>query len=109
MYEEIFSIRLAKLRIKKGISAREMSLSIGQNAGYINNIETGKALPSMSGFFYICEYLNISPKEFFDTDLEQPEEQRTGVGTGTPDETDPKPLDVSICRVDKKGKLSSLP
>lgn len=53
-----------------------MSLSIGQNAGYINNIETGKALPSMSGFFYICEYLNISPQEFFDWDSEQPETMR---------------------------------
>ncbi|MCI8307424.1 MAG: helix-turn-helix transcriptional regulator [Lachnospiraceae bacterium] len=72
MYEEDFPIRLAKLRTKKGVSARDMSLSIGQNAGYINNIETGKALPSMSSFFYICEYLNISPHEFFDFDTENP-------------------------------------
>lgn len=76
MYEDIFPIRLAQLRMKKGVSARDMSLSIGQNAGYINNIETGKALPSMSAFFFICEYLNISPKEFFDMDSEQPEELR---------------------------------
>lgn len=74
MYEEDFPMRLAKLRTKKGVSARDMSLSIGQNPGYINNIETGKALPSMSTFFYICEYLNISPQEFFDTDVELPEQ-----------------------------------
>ncbi len=73
MYEKEFQERLAKLRNKKGVSARDMSLSIGQNAGYINNIETGKALPSMSGFFYICEYLNISPKDFFDSDSDLPE------------------------------------
>ena len=48
MYEEEFPIRLAQLRTKKGVSARDMSLSIGQNAGYINNIECGKALPSMA-------------------------------------------------------------
>jgi len=77
MNEEIFSIRLARLRVKRGVSARDMSLSIGQNAGYINNIETGKALPSMSSFFFICEYLNISPKEFFDIDSEQPKELHT--------------------------------
>ncbi len=76
MYEEEFPIRLAKLRTKKGVSARDMSLSIGQNAGYINNIETGKALPSMSGFFFICEYLNVSPQEFFDENSESPEELR---------------------------------
>lgn len=66
MYEEDFPIRLAKLRTQKGVSARDMSLSIGQNPGYINNIETGKAFPSMTAFFYICEYLNISPMDFFD-------------------------------------------
>ncbi len=73
MYEEQFPIRLAKLRTEKGVSARDMSLSIGQNAGYINNIENSKALPSMAGFFFICEYLGITPQEFFDFDSEQPE------------------------------------
>jgi len=76
MYEEEFPLRLSKLRTAKGVSARDMSLSIGQNAGYINNIETGKALPSMAAFFYICEYLGITPQEFFDIDSEQPAELR---------------------------------
>ncbi len=73
MYEKEFPLRLAQLRNKKGVSARDMSLSIGQNAGYINSIECGKAFPSMSGFFYICEYLGITPYEFFDTDSKNPE------------------------------------
>ena len=64
MYEEQFPVRLAKLRTAKGVSARDMSLSIGQSAGYINHIENGKALPSMAGFFYICEFLDITPQEF---------------------------------------------
>ena len=76
MYPEEFAKRLAALRMKQGISARDMSLSIGQNAGYINNIENGKSLPSMSGFFFICDFLRISPQEFFDLDSEQPENLR---------------------------------
>ncbi len=76
MIEKEFSLRLAQLRNEKGVSARDMSLSIGQNASYINNIENGKALPSMTGFFYICEYLNITPKEFFDTEAKKPEKLR---------------------------------
>lgn len=76
MYSEDFSNRLIKLRNQKGVSARDMSLSIGQNPGYINNTETGKALPSMANFFYICDYLNITPKEFFDTESNRPEEIR---------------------------------
>ena len=74
MYEERFCKRLSQLRINKGVSARDMSLSIGQNPGYINNIETGKALPSMANFFYICEYLDITPMEFFDFDSSNPKE-----------------------------------
>lgn len=73
MYEEDFPIRLAKLRTQKGVSARDMSLSIGQNPGYINNIESGKSFPSMSAFFYICEYLKISPMDFFDFGNSVPE------------------------------------
>lgn len=72
MTEKDFSLRLARLREAKGISARDMSLSMGQNPGYINNIESGKSMPSLSGLFYICEYLKISPKDFFDTEAENP-------------------------------------
>ncbi len=80
MYDEMFSARLSELRCKKGVSARDMSLSIGQNPGYINNIETGKALPSMSAFFFICDFLKITPQEFFDTDSKDPEEIRIITG-----------------------------
>ena len=57
-------------------SAREMSLALGQNPSYINRIENGKALPSMQGFFSICEYLKITPAEFFNDEVEQPGEIR---------------------------------
>lgn len=76
MHEDEFSKRLSSLRQEKGASARDMSLSLGQNAGYINNIENGHNLPSMTVFFYICEYLGITPKEFFDYDNELPDTTR---------------------------------
>ena len=72
MDQTVFSRRLSELRIQKGVSARDMSLSLGQSAGYINNIENGVNYPSMTVFFCICEYLNITPKEFFDLDTDNP-------------------------------------
>ncbi len=72
MEEKDIPLRIAELRTKKGVSAREMSLSIGQNEGYINNIETGKSLPSLPAVFYICEYLGISIAEFFDDTVSNP-------------------------------------
>ncbi len=72
-YENFFPERLAKLRVKAGLSARDMSLSMGQSPGYINKIESKQNLPSMAGFFYICEELKITPKEFFDDGVDDPE------------------------------------
>ena len=67
-----FIRRLTELRMNKGTSARDMSLSIGQSAGYINNIENGINYPSMTVFFYICDYLGVTPKEFFDAETLNP-------------------------------------
>lgn len=72
MHQEQFANRLSQLRLQKGVSARDMSLSLGQNPGYIHNVESGKAFPSMNCFFYICEYLAISPSEFFAYDVNNP-------------------------------------
>lgn len=72
MEEKDFALRLALLRTKKNVSAREMSLAIGQNQGYINHIETGQGTPSLAAIFYICEYLDITPSQFFDLDLPNP-------------------------------------
>ena len=68
MFEEFLIERIITLRSQKNVSAREMSLEIGQNESYINRIENKQAFPSMQAFFYICEYFQISPKEFFDDD-----------------------------------------
>lgn len=72
MDQATFGRRLSQLRLNKGVSARDMSLSIGQSPSYINNIETGVSFPSMTVFFYICEYLGVTPSEFFDTDSQNP-------------------------------------
>ena len=50
-----------------------MSLSLGQSESYISNIENGHNLPSMSVFFYICDYLKVTPQEFFDLESRAPD------------------------------------
>jgi len=71
--EQLLIQRLAELRQKQGVSARDMSLSMNQNVNYINSIEHGKITPSMKAFFGICEFLNVTPKDFFDVENSQPE------------------------------------
>lgn len=71
-YEKFIRDRISSLRTKIGVSARDMSLSIGQSENYINMIENGYLLPSITVFIYICEYFGIPPKEFFDIENNNP-------------------------------------
>ena len=64
-YEKRFSDRLRFLRNRQGISAREMSIALGQNVNYVNLIENGKRTPSLRGFFALCDYLETTPEIFF--------------------------------------------
>lgn len=72
---EWFYKRLTELRMQKGVSARDMSLSLGQSESYINKIENKRTLPSFTGFLYICEYFGLTPQEFFNQNAAAP--QRT--------------------------------
>lgn len=72
MEKREFAQRLSELRLQKGISARDMSLSLGQSESYINNIENCQNYPSLATFFTICEFLGVKPAEFFDTETRNP-------------------------------------
>ena len=65
--------RISFLRLKKGVSEYQMSYDLGHSRGYINNISSGKAMPSMNEFFAICDYFDITPIDFFDEDTKNPE------------------------------------
>lgn len=57
--------RITELRLQKGISEHRMSLDLGHARSYIHGIVSGKTLPSMTEFLYICEYFEITPAQFF--------------------------------------------
>ena len=64
-YKEYMAEKIYQLRIERGMSARELSLSLGYSPGYINKIENKRAFPSFSAFIYLCEYFHITPADFF--------------------------------------------
>ena len=43
-----------------------MSLDLGHSRSYMQGISSGRALPSMTEFLAICDYLEVTPKDFFD-------------------------------------------
>ncbi len=72
MNAEFVRERITQLRLQKGVSEYKMSYDLGHSRGYINNISSGKTLPSMSEFFAICEYFQITPVEFFTSSVNNP-------------------------------------
>ncbi len=58
--------RYAKIRLAHNISARKLSLELGQSSEYINQIESGKNMPSVEGLLNFCNYFDISLGEFFE-------------------------------------------
>ena len=65
MDEQFIRERISRLRQEKQVSERKMSLDLGHSTSYIRSITSGKSMPSMGEFLYICEYLGITPMEFF--------------------------------------------
>ena len=68
--EDFFRDRLRFLRNERKISAREMSLALGQNETFINKIETGKSSTTIASFLKICEYLQVTPETFFNDSIQ---------------------------------------
>lgn len=71
--EEFIRNRITELRIKKNVSEYQMSLELGQSKGYIQGISSGRAMPSMAQFLNICDYFEIEPIQFFDSELVYPQ------------------------------------
>lgn len=73
MTEEFVRNRITQLRLQKGVSEYQMSYDLGHSRGYVYNISSGKSLPPLSELFAICDYFDISPVEFFDESVTNPE------------------------------------
>ena len=65
MTESFIGNRIAELVKIKKISTIKMSEDLEQSKDYIDNIIEHKQLPSMQSFLAICDYLELSPAEFF--------------------------------------------
>lgn len=47
MYIKFLRNRITQLRLQKGVSEYQMSLELGHSRGYVQNISSGKSLPSV--------------------------------------------------------------
>lgn len=65
MTESFIGNRIVELIKAKKISTIKMSEDLVQSKDYIDNIIEHKQLPSMQSFLAICDYLELSPAEFF--------------------------------------------
>ena len=65
MTEAFIGNRIAELVNARRILTDMMSEDLAQSKDYIDNIIEHKQFPSMQSFLAICDYLELSPAEFF--------------------------------------------
>lgn len=73
MNEKFVRDRITELRMQREKSEYQLSLELGHSKSYIQSISSGRTSPSMAAFFEICDYFDISPVEFFDGAMKNPE------------------------------------
>ncbi len=76
MDRKFIAKRIAGLRYAKKVSARGLSLELGQSSEYINQIENERSVPSLDGLINICDYFGITLSDFFDDKTEYPIQYR---------------------------------
>lgn len=64
--------RMKALRLSTGLNARDLSIRMGMNPGFVHSIENQTRFPSPESWTAIFDYFRIEPKDFFDFGVEYP-------------------------------------
>ena len=70
--EQFILDRITELRLKKGISEKQMSRDIRKNQSYLASMLKNKNLPSTKVLINICDSLGISRKDLFAQSYDNP-------------------------------------
>lgn len=66
MEKDYIKNRVYYIRMAHKISARSLSLELGMSTEYINQLESGRLVPSLDFLINFCEYFQMTLGEFFD-------------------------------------------
>ena len=64
--------RISQIRQEKGASARSLSLDLGYSSEATNQIETGRANPTLEYIMTFCDHFGLTIGEFFNEELTYP-------------------------------------
>jgi transcriptional regulator with XRE-family HTH domain len=69
-----FGEKLRTLRVKKGMTLRELSSTLGYAShAYINSVEMGKKNPTVELVMKVAQIFNVTPDQLLQDDLEIPD------------------------------------
>ena len=72
MDETFIRERISQLAAESGKSEKQISRELGRSAGYIQALTSGKSMPSITMLFQLCEYFEVSQRDFFDPVIKYP-------------------------------------
>lgn len=67
--KSMVGMRMRELRLSKGLSQEKLAYEVGLDRTYITSVENGKRNISIINLEKIWKYFEITPKEFFDSDI----------------------------------------
>jgi transcriptional regulator with XRE-family HTH domain len=85
---DLFGGRLKELRLRSGLSLREVARRAEVSPSLVSQIENGKSRPSVSTLYSLSRVLNVSVDELFDADkpaeVAEPDDEWHGNGRMNP-------------------------
>lgn len=69
LFRKKIGARIKELREQKGILQSKLGDMLDKEKGNMSRLESGRDNPTALTIKYICKALNISLKEFFDSDF----------------------------------------
>ncbi len=64
---------IKEIRIKQGLSQKELSEKVGLTASFISQFENNQIIPSLSSFLQICSALKVNPSEILENKKAAPD------------------------------------
>ena len=77
MDKNFVALRIIELMEPKSMTEYGLSSALGRSNSYINKIVSQQAYPSMESFFDICDIFQITPADFFNSDISLNDEKFT--------------------------------
>ena len=72
MDQSEIGLYIKRKRFERGLTQQDIADHLNVSVKSVSRWENGVNMPSMTAFFYICDFLHVTPEEFFSYETPNP-------------------------------------